>query len=379
MNKNVVLQYIIASVTIMFFLVSSVLEANEDKLVLRVVDAEGKPIARAKVGTGINIFENSEKHPPQTITMWLRGRKRSWPFRSDENGMVVLTSKDAAYREFYGIHEARGLVGFLDVKLENPKGVIELKLEPACHVYGKLTSVGLEKIGQSLSSTTTFLSQKGMYFVSEKGDFEFLMPAGSYQIRCVGKCSNGIGTKDIKRNFTVEEGQRELNIGKIDLPPTKLATLAGKIAPKLQIKKWKNGEPVKLDDLRGKIVILEFWGHWCGPCIQEMPELMKLHDSFSGKDVVIIAVHDNSVTSVEELDSKLREIRKKHWDGRDIPFLIAIDSGDDSGATHSAYGIKSWPTTLVIDKEGKVYGKYSPYQLDNEILPRLLGEQNTTP
>lgn len=355
-------------------------EPMADTLILKLVDTQGKPVPRAKVGTGLNVFVDSTDHPPQTIVMWLRGNKRTWPFRSDGNGKVILTGRDASYREFYAQHEARGLVGFCEVGLEDIKREVKLKLEPACHVYGRLTSSGFQKLGHSLKSTTASLyrndsKRSSMYFVSEKSDFEFLLPSGSYQVRVNGKGPNGMTTERITRKFTVEPGQRDLELGVVDLPATKLAALFGNSAPELrQIKAWKNGGPVKLADLRGKVVILEFWGYWCGPCIQTMPELMKLHDKYADKGMVIIAVHDDSVASIEEMDAKLAKVRENYWGGRDLPFLIALDGGGDRGATHAAYGISKWPTTLVIDPNGKLIGEYSPWgQLDEE-MPRMLGQ-----
>ena len=95
-----------------------------------------------------------------------------------------------------------------------------------------------------------------------------------------------------------------------------------------------------------------------------MPELMKLHDRFKDRGLVIIAVHDDSVESIDELEKKLIPLRKERWGGRDIPFRIALDGGGEtrirgtagsaSGVTTATYGIPSFPTTLLIDRAGKV-------------------------
>ncbi len=145
-------------------------------------------------------------------------------------------------------------------------------------------------------------------------------------------------------------------------------SLLGKPAPELTgIKEWKNGGPVKLSELRGKVVLLDFWGYWCGPCNRIMPNLMELHDTFKDRGLVIIAIHDFSVDSIEEMDAKLGETRKKLWAGRDIPFLLGLDSGE----TIADYGIVGWPTTLLIDRDGKVL---EDVEVDDENFKKKLSE-----
>jgi thiol-disulfide isomerase/thioredoxin len=126
-----------------------------------------------------------------------------------------------------------------------------------------------------------------------------------------------------------------------------------------QIKGWKNGGPVKLADLRGKVVLLDFWGYWCGPCTLAMPKLMDLHDRYADKGLVIIAVHNDSVGSIKEMDRLLEERGIRGRWGRDLPFLVALDGGAglvDSNhvvsGTTAAYGVRAFPTTALIDKNG---------------------------
>ena len=186
----------------------------------------------------------------------------------------------------------------------------------------------------------------------------------------------------------IEPGEREREVT-IDLPATTLAMLRGRPAPELQhIKEWKNGKPVKLSDLRGKLVLLGFWGYWCGPCVQTMPHLMELHDAFADKGLVIIGIHDDSVPSVQELDTKLARTREKTWLGRDIPFRVALDGGGElpiegtsskaKGATTAAYGITTFPTTVIIDQNGNVVGRYDKFTDEGKAeLRRMLGIKDT--
>ena len=173
----------------------------------------------------------------------------------------------------------------------------------------------------------------------------------------------------------MRRGRRALDLGSMVLKPTPLSLLYGKPAPELAgIVDWKNSEPMTLAQLRGKIVVLDFWGFWCGPCLSAMPKLMEVHDALKDKDVMIIAVHDNRIPSVAQLDERLKEAKARYWEGRDLPFAIAIDSGAGRGATHGAYDINGWPTTLVIDRDGNLLGEFGPWGALQAKLKELVGE-----
>lgn len=164
-----------------------------------------------------------------------------------------------------------------------------------------------------------------------------------------------------------------------------LEKLAGKAAPELQkIKGWKNSGPMTLAGLRGKYVLLDFWGYWCGPCLRDIPHLMAIYDAFSDRGLMVIGIHDDSLESIDELDEKLATAREKIWMGRDLNFPIALDGGGETkihgtdrtarGSTTAAYGITSFPTTVLIDRDGEVIEEFHAPSLDDKIakLEKLL-------
>ena len=149
---------------------------------------------------------------------------------------------------------------------------------------------------------------------------------------------------------------------------TEFKSLIGKPAPELQkIKGWKNGGPVKLADLRNKVVLLDFWNWRCGGCLYDMPQLMELHDTYKDKGLVIVSVHADMADSIEDMDRRLARAREKFWGGRDLPFLVALDGGGETpipglgitipGATTAAYRVSGFPTTVLIDRQGMLVGE----------------------
>jgi peroxiredoxin len=101
------------------------------------------------------------------------------------------------------------------------------------------------------------------------------------------------------------------------------------------------GGQVKLSDLRGKAVFVNFWATWCPPCRAEMPSMNRLYDEFKDRGLEFIAV---------DMQEKPEDVEKFVADGG-YTFPVALDQ---RGSTSMIYGIQSIPTTFIIDKEGNV-------------------------
>jgi peroxiredoxin len=183
------------------------------------------------------------------------------------------------------------------------------------------------------------------------------------------------------------------------LPADRLAHPLGKEAPELrQIKGWINSKPIKLTDLRGKVVLLYFWGERCFGCVTHIPDLIDLHNKYHDKGLVIICIR-GSMNSVQELKKEIGRLSKKAWNGRKIPFAVALDGGGyckvaldgcgyckiegireetlmatTLGATTAAYGVRAWPTMVLIDKHGKAYSSRPGFNVaaTYEDVERLL-------
>lgn len=112
---------------------------------------------------------------------------------------------------------------------------------------------------------------------------------------------------------------------------------SGQPAPDFRLKDI-NGQEVSLEQFKGKIVLLDFWATWCGPCRATMPEIEKLQQDHPNDFTLL------TVNIAEPLDSVLPYVRSQNIKSR---VLMDID-----GQVGTAYGIASIPMQVVIDKEG---------------------------
>ncbi len=104
------------------------------------------------------------------------------------------------------------------------------------------------------------------------------------------------------------------------------------------------GLEVSLKDFQGKLVFLNFWATWCGPCRYEMPSMEKLWQNFKENEFVILAVDLRE--GKEEVESFMKE------NGLTFPVLL-----DSRGQVGSIYGVRAIPTTYFIDSGGIIVGR----------------------
>jgi thioredoxin family protein len=119
----------------------------------------------------------------------------------------------------------------------------------------------------------------------------------------------------------------------------------GKEAPDFTLQSM-DGKEVKLSDYKGKKVYLKFWASWCGPCRKSMPELMELAAK-QDRDFEILTVIAPGLQGEKSTEQFPKWYQEQGY--KDIPVLY-----DVTGATFQAYQIRSIPTEILIDSEGKV-------------------------
>ena len=119
-------------------------------------------------------------------------------------------------------------------------------------------------------------------------------------------------------------------------------TLVGNTAPDFTVQ--DADRKVTLHDLRGKVVVLNFWATWCPPCVEEMPSLVRLQSNLKDR-VVVLAV------SVDEDERSYRTFLKKN----NVDLLTVRDPQQKS---NELYGTFKFPETYIIDRNGVVQRKF---------------------
>lgn len=144
----------------------------------------------------------------------------------------------------------------------------------------------------------------------------------------------------------------------------------GKSAPEFELKDL-SGARVRLAEVRGKVVLLNFWAEWCGPCRAEMPFMESLYNAFKDKGLVVLAVSvDRSEKAVKAFVSEKK-----------LTFKVLMDK--DKEVSFDQYGVIGLPTTFLIDKnkKGGVAEKFmGPMEWDSaemkDTVSRLLVRSN---
>ena len=123
----------------------------------------------------------------------------------------------------------------------------------------------------------------------------------------------------------------------------------------------RNGDPVDLGQLRGKVVVVTFWASWCGYCRKELPALNAMQSAAGPDYFRIVAVN------VQDGNDEYRAIARKM---RDYTLTFTRDR---SGAVAESYGVKSYPNLWIIDPEGRVAARHIGYGEDSfkEIVDQI--------
>lgn len=116
------------------------------------------------------------------------------------------------------------------------------------------------------------------------------------------------------------------------------------IAPDFELETL-DGTMIKLSDLKGKNVIINFWATWCDFCVAEMPDLQKLQDTYKDEGLVILAV--NVGDTKEDVEKFIKE--------NNLNLTILLDK--DSAIANN-YDLRSFPSTLAVNKDGEVVTGY---------------------
>ena len=123
----------------------------------------------------------------------------------------------------------------------------------------------------------------------------------------------------------------------------------------------KYGKNVNLSDFEGKLVLLEFWGSWCGPCREGNPELVKIYNEFNNRGFEILGV--------------AAETNKEQWlkaiETDKLPWTNVTDFNGDKNKAALIYGVSYYPTNFLIDRTGTIIAKDLSGEKLREQLSKL--------
>ena len=129
--------------------------------------------------------------------------------------------------------------------------------------------------------------------------------------------------------------------------------------------KGLNVDMVSLNDVlaRRKVVLLNVWATWCGYCIEEMPDLVKLQEKFYNRGFTVLGVNQGESAGVVS----------RYIDKAGINFLVALD---EETSVAQAYGLVGIPTSILVASNGEVLGEYHTFteQLESDVAKAVEGE-----
>ena len=131
--------------------------------------------------------------------------------------------------------------------------------------------------------------------------------------------------------------------------------LVGGPAPEITLKNLQ-GQEVRLSDLRGKIVLLNFWATWCKPCKDEMPAMQASYDKLRDHGLVVLAVNE-----LEDTEKVIEHVQKH---GHTFPVVM-----DRDNVVANRYGVVGLPASFIVDRQGIVR---------EQIMGSLLTEKRIT-
>jgi len=144
-----------------------------------------------------------------------------------------------------------------------------------------------------------------------------------------------------------DEAARATPVVATPAAPIKVAAASQQTAPDFTgITTWFNSKPLSLADLRGKVVLVDFWTYGCVNCVNTLPHVTDLYAKYKDKGLVVVGVHTPEFP-FERSASNVQAALKRHG----ITYPVAQDN---DSKTWNAYSNQYWPAQYIIDQNGKI-------------------------
>ena len=133
---------------------------------------------------------------------------------------------------------------------------------------------------------------------------------------------------------------------------------------------WINSEPLKLEDLRGRVVVIDFWTFGCFNCRNTLPAIKRLHETYAAQGLTIVGVHTPELDREQVVANVRREVSS-------LGIRYAVVTDNDYATWH-AYNVEAWPTIFILDKRGRVRYEHigeGAYDAQERVIKMLLAEE----
>ena len=255
----------------------------------------------------------------------------------------------------------------LAVDDEASKKPLTVRLGPLVKIKAKLaTGDPLVPLPPDLTMTVaTIEGEVDILRVKAGGaGLAFRLPPGKYKLKWANDLFRAV-------DLDFEAGPRaELDLGVLKLQPTPVAVGLGKTMPPFNAAFVRGGKPdLQIADYKGKWVLVLFWGTWCDTSsTQWIPNLIEFNSRLKGswKNYQILAYHDSTAKTFQEMEEKLAQHGDCHWNPHDIPFPLLLDA--EENGTVKTWGVVGEPTVFLFDPEGKFVKQARDYAMLEKAL-----------
>jgi thiol-disulfide isomerase/thioredoxin len=234
-----------------------------------------------------------------------------------------------------------------DALAEARSNPYQIKFRARIQLIAMLTSLYLA--GQQTEKARELLTQE---FALVEPIFQFIQMAG---------------TIEQKRAATGDFMQLRELVTKV--------SLLGQPAPEIIIKEWINSAPLSLMDLRGRVVLLEFWATWCQQCEEVLPLLKRLNDEYAAQGLVVLALtrHYLAYPGMDEEQAKELQLIRNYVERQEISFPVGVAENE---RMQEEYGAGGLPALVLIDRQGIVRYSFGGGEEKHftELLKQCLSE-----
>ena len=302
--------------------------------------------------------------------------------QTDESGKFTITMSPKR-RTLMAMDRERRRGGLGVADPNQPNSPVKVTLHRLVQVKGSYR-FQIEDVAMDWTYTKALVPETDERLVvcgSYARDFVIKLPPGAFVLEAHGEVV-GCVTEKVRKKITLSRADSQVGVGVLEIKPGlavqsrlegkwgNLADYYGKEPPEWQIADAR-GVPksVRIADFRGKWLLIEFWAPFCLPCItKNLPELARFYEEHGNQrkhfEIVAFCCHPET-DDVDELYDRLRAAVERVWKGKRLPFPLLLDS---ERKTQQSYGISMFPTTVLVDPQGRLVEGGSLEMLGKKLI-----------